>query len=434
MYVLSSFLNSRYSQLTFLVKIPPLLRQIIEAAAAAEAQQQHQQATPRPVLEPSTKEQSQPQQLHPAQASRSPTKPTDASTKILSSSASKPPPTHPILKKARGPSSSGPRPTARFISPQESAEEDEKESEFPSSGSTIATDNRAYITSPTKKTFNSTKKFVASTTAAKRRPLLPRRQSSQTSGNTEAGTRESGSSAGSKHAGNSTAKQVNSQAASASDDSSSSVPTERPAERPTISAKAAGKRPAVQRRRTSEKKHLTKQEPRPPVAPIRSPPAEPVRAAALTQARSMVNLPGHSRTASGKDLPSSALSPEAPTMMARAQSHTGYEHRRETSIGRAPLQGLFTGATASTTNVAAQGTILDQSGLDTTALPGMLDQHRQRHMIPGQSPSSSLLDSRFTPTQPTTLGSVPLGRTKSQLTLLLERENAKIGNRPRSKS
>jgi hypothetical protein len=32
---------------------------------------------------------------------------------------------HPILKKSRGPSSTGPRPTARFISPHDSENEDD---------------------------------------------------------------------------------------------------------------------------------------------------------------------------------------------------------------------------------------------------------------------------------------------------------------------
>lgn len=41
----------------------------------------------------------------------------------MTPSSSRPPPAHPILKKSRGPSSSGPRPTARFASPPTSGEE-----------------------------------------------------------------------------------------------------------------------------------------------------------------------------------------------------------------------------------------------------------------------------------------------------------------------
>jgi hypothetical protein len=120
--------------------------------------------------------------------------------------------------------------------------------------------------------------------------------------------------------------------------------------------------------------------------------------------------------------------------MARSQSHQGYERPSDFSNARVPNQGLFTGATASTTNIAAQGTIIDQSGLGSMPIPSafsrrdddILPQHRQSF--------SSILDSRLTPTQPSPLASVPLARTRSQLTLLLEREKSRMGNKPRSRS
>lgn len=399
-----------------------MLRQILEASATAELQ--FQQQLPQSSLQVEIRP-----QPHQTQSSRSPTKLIDQSLKTLSSSASKPPPSHPILKKARGPSNSGPRPTARFISPQESAEEDE----FSSSGSTIATglETRAPVASSSKKTHTPVKKFVAVTTSAKRRPVLSRRQSSQSTITGETTSREASSSSALRRAATHNSKQSPSQETLGSEDSSSSVLPERP----SISAKAAGKRPALQRRTTSEKKHSLKQENRSSVVPLRSPPVEQAKVAALAQARSMVDLPGHSRAGSGASVTSgNAVEANPAAVMARAQSHTGYGRRRETSIGRAPVQGLFTGATASTTNVAAQGMILDQSGLGSMPLPSMLDRHRDSHNMSDQSPTSSVLDSKFTPTPPTTSASVPLGRTKSQLTLLLERENAKIGHKSLSRS
>jgi hypothetical protein len=41
--------------------------------------------------------------------------------------------------------------------------------------------------------------------------------------------------------------------------------------------------------------------------------------------------------------------------------------------------------------------------------------------------------SLFTPTQPSSAASVPLARTKSQLTLLLEREKERLGDRASSR-
>jgi len=95
---------------------------------------------------------------------------------------------HPILKKTRGPSASGPRPTARFISPPESDGEAD-----PSSSVSINSQTNSHVVveppSPDsqnvkfdKKTSPSNKKkggFTAS--ARKKRPVIVRRQSSQTS-------------------------------------------------------------------------------------------------------------------------------------------------------------------------------------------------------------------------------------------------------------
>ncbi len=95
---------------------------------------------------------------------------------------------HPILKKTRGPSSSGPRPTARFISPPES----EGEADLSSSVSTNSQTNPHVVESPSSDSQNAKsdrksspsfgkKKggFVAA--SRKKRHVIVRRQSSQTS-------------------------------------------------------------------------------------------------------------------------------------------------------------------------------------------------------------------------------------------------------------
>lgn len=104
---------------------------------------------------------------------------------------------------------------------------------------------------------------------------------------------------------------------------------------------------------------------------------------------------------------------------------TGAKKHADMSPAITPKQGLFTGATASTTKVAAQGTIIDQSGnVDTLSEDVAVDNSAalQAGSIHRGSSSSPMLDARLMPTQPTNSASLPLGRTKSQLTLLLERE------------
>jgi hypothetical protein len=95
---------------------------------------------------------------------------------------------HPILKKSRGPSASGPRPTARFISPHESeADSDPTSSISPNSHVVVqppSPDSQS-LKSDNKSTAAHAKKkggFVASNSAKKKtRPVIVRRQSSQTS-------------------------------------------------------------------------------------------------------------------------------------------------------------------------------------------------------------------------------------------------------------
>ncbi|KAF9770853.1 hypothetical protein IL306_011529 [Fusarium sp. DS 682] len=394
--------------------IPPLIKKILEAADS--------QATP---------------PLPQTQGPR-PSKPTDsAALRTLSSSASKPPPAHPILKKARGPSSSGPRPTARFVSPHESADEDE----IPSSGSTAATASEApvYVTDPPKKktTIVPPQKLTPSSPAASKKTIQP----SKLASTAEPVIREAG-------AGTSSGSRNGALQRPVPHSARTNVEHDRPTSEdsngiarksPPMSEKARGKQPAVPVRPVSYRKEVAKgvieEETRP------SPPKDRPRSihrekGVLPQARSLINLANHgSRRGSGASSRStigvgsfeSGRSQETP-LMARSQSHGGYDQPKPYNNIRAP--GLFTEATSSTSNVAVTGTILDQSGFGSMSDLSTIDHLRpEHHTIPVVPPQPSILDARFTPTPPTTSASVPLGRTKSQLTLLLEREKA----RPRSK-
>lgn len=104
----------------------------------------------------------------------------------LTPSSSRPPPAHTILKKPRGPSNSGPRPTARFVDVPDSEDEISQQSGDNNVGTSTKKKPEARASSssisPAKVDRKpAPKKFVASSTASKRRPVLPRRQSSQSS-------------------------------------------------------------------------------------------------------------------------------------------------------------------------------------------------------------------------------------------------------------
>jgi hypothetical protein len=92
---------------------------------------------------------------------------------------------HPILKKTRGPSTTGPRPTARFISPHES-EDDPISSASGNSNVVVRLSSPEPQSSKVEKKASgaSSKKgqgFVASTAGKKKRPFIVRRKSSQSS-------------------------------------------------------------------------------------------------------------------------------------------------------------------------------------------------------------------------------------------------------------
>ncbi|PFH56322.1 hypothetical protein XA68_16725 [Ophiocordyceps unilateralis] len=359
-------------------------------------------------------------------------RPSDTSIKSLPSpSASRPPAPHPILKKTRGPSSSGgPRPTARVVSPHDSPDEAvDKDGELGSSSGTVITVVDRPATAPKKKPSAAGKKFVVASSTAKRRPVLPRRTSSQatvpTAGAEVAESSRDGNLTTGPRAAGQQQRPVSPIPERTTTARSQEVGDAADKAPPAPSAKALGKRPALtpsmaaDRRGKSGARSLssTSLEGRSSTARLKT---------SVPRARSFVGdakPPKVTRTVS--DTAEAASVVRRPAVMNRAQSSHGDYGRG--SDARSISQGLFTGATASTTNVAAQGTIIDQAGSLPTS--SIMDTRFNDFSLP----STSVLDSRLTPTQPDPSPRVPMARTRSQLTLLLEREKERTADRSRSK-
>lgn len=169
----------------------------------------------------------------------------------LTPSSSRPPPAHTILKKPRGPSNSGPRPTARFVDVPDSEDETSQQSGENNVGTSSKKkpDARASSSSisPAKVDRKpAPKKFVASSTASKRRPVLPRRQSSQSSTGSVTASDPSprDAASASRNASNQQASTVSSKDSSPSKrQNGSGLPTH--AGEPAARAKASGKRSQV---------------------------------------------------------------------------------------------------------------------------------------------------------------------------------------------
>ena len=304
------------------------------------------------------------------------------SSSSSSSSSTKPAPLHPILKNARGPSTSGPRPTARFVSPPESGEESNKDDGTSlDSTSTAAPAFSALLSASTstaekKAAPLANKKFIANTASAlKRRPMLPRHTSSQTSGTAEHGPKDG----------------ISKSSKSSKGSSGSSSNPEAP---PTLSAKAAGKRPA----KTASGKGTAEQQSK--------------------LARVNSELPAsHSREASGG---AGGLKPLTPRSLARTQSNIEIQQVQPAAGRPAPRRGpTSSGVTpATTSNVAVEGQFDFDPPRDSTDARDIPD----RVATARRSSSTSL----FAPTKPSPTPDVPLA-SKSQLTLLLERDKDRHG-------
>lgn len=411
----------------------------------------------------------------------------------LTPSSSRPPPSHPILKKPRGPSSSGPRPTARFVDVPDSEDENAQQSsssQQSASGASQSDSSARNQThgrssprarSPAKQDRKpaATKKFVASTTASKRRPVLTRRQSSQSS------TGSVGSDKVSRDASSCSREQFNQQAIAASPQEDSlpsrrgSLPTH--VEEPQTKAQTSDDRPGS--KPSPEKPTIIKTSPSPD--PQGGKKASKRTPSPLSQGH---NAPGGSSRVSGSPKKAGASSKARGK---QPESTTGSAETLVTSHSN-PL-GIYdsTAAHAGVQAATSKSSPVRQS--DTTR--STETQKKTREAIPKEAPSmvrsksnteskrastgpisaasfkspsvvgmskfavsggfdfetprprpsdedlpplaadqpdirkSSVLDSKFCPTQPSPTPAPPMGRSKSQLTLLLERDKARIGDR-----
>ncbi|PHH69260.1 hypothetical protein CDD82_7874 [Ophiocordyceps australis] len=349
-----------------------------------------------------------------------------------------------VVDKAKGPSSSAMKPTVRFATPPESPNEHDKESDSNSSDSTAAPGLEMPVKVPTKKRAPPLppKKFVAPSAAARRRPVLPRRSSPQSPASTASASRHDDLSE--------LRSEVLPRAVSPIPETTPNhhVAAARKAPGATNvklvhppSVKVLGKRPAMSRRSVSEKHDVSTGHSAPLSSSRGQESPRRSKAPPLPRAHSLVHAWTHSHTASSIPGATTLPAPHPPAHhgasttppMMRSQSHGAYSpgptnHRHD----RSPSQGLFTTATASMSNIAARGTIIDQSG----SLPAStaLEPLPGEPWLQSKPLASPLLDARLTPTQPSPAASVPMGRTRSQLTLLLEREKARIGDKARSKS
>ncbi|RYC64949.1 hypothetical protein CHU98_g1240 [Xylaria longipes] len=357
---------------------------------------------------------------------------------------------HPILKKPRGPSASGPRPTARFVSPPESGiDEDNTKQSGTTTPTTAATygvgskvpggsgglnTNEERRKGNAHKAKKKTAAFVAST-SSKRRPGMPRRSSSQSSaGASEIGSKDGDSSLGSKH-----------------DILQSSVPTilEKPEQQQVIakkgngntglSAKAAGKRPMTQSRvetttsksRTVRNNHVQNEGPLAEQDNVKVKGQNPARSGKTGGTADNRSKTSSSAAAQRVDIQQQPQSESSPSM-SRSASDIGSTRSisREASRTFVGPSSLMSSSLAKLdTSVIGQGTIskfAESTPFQGPSVGQSGGSGGNEALEASQSYGGSGTGRQMTPTQPS---STPLGRSKSQLAMLLDRKAEKKSRR-----
>ncbi|EAQ89794.1 hypothetical protein CHGG_06413 [Chaetomium globosum CBS 148.51] len=403
----------------------------------------------------------------------------------LTPSSSRPPPPHPILKKSRGPSSSGPRPTARFASPPTFSEEAIHDSEAtPTNTATVAatempppplpitvkkrqgtattnqlptpnvprpTRAKEATESPTsaapvvempppppvpstttKIAINTGRKVVAATAASRRKPVMVRRQSSQSSTGSDSGQRVVGFVAASKRSGSKRPTPTASQLLGHS--SSSSQMSDH-----GLSAKAAGKRkakPTVAKRSTTQGvPNQANGQPEEAVGGQHSRPGSPQRRSTWDVRDSVV----YHEAAEGQQ--ETAQHPPAAPSKAVPPPVAGFVMDQTFGQGAPPMvrsrsnnsdrpqrlrePGVALLPSQATSSVAMASTIArGQFDSETVTSEPVVPEARDipDRVLFGSQPSSSLLDQQLKPTPPNPAPPIPFGRSKSELTLLLARD------------
>ncbi|KAK4152365.1 hypothetical protein C8A00DRAFT_16312 [Chaetomidium leptoderma] len=420
---------------------------------------------------------------HPSQPRRDPPEQgssSSSSKRGLTPSSSRPPPSHPILKKSRGPSASGPRPTARFALSPTSSDEAIQDGEAVSTSTVVTASGmppppRPSPTSARKKQAVSPatpeppaadptppvqapvasetgmrppppvlpargekgaptvgRRVVAATAASRRKPVMVRRPSSQSSTGSDSGQRPAGLVTSSKRSGSKrstpTASQLLGQGSLSSQTSE-----------PGISAKAVGKRPAkaaTTKRSTSQSVSAQVDDQRDePVVTQQLRPASPQRrstwdvkdsVAAEGRQATIHRAPGGSSQAAAPAPPPVAgfvedqtFAHAAPSMVrTRSNNSQGSQRLREPGVALLPSQATSSVAIFSTT---ACGQFDSETVTQEPVVPEARDIPDK--VLFGSQPSSSGVDLHFKPTPPNPAPPIPFGRSRSELTLLLARGN-----------
>lgn len=256
--------------------------------------------------------------------------------------------------------------------------------------------------------------FVAST--ARRRPAMPRRQSSHSSaGAADGASKDVGSSASSRSGSQRPVSPIAERSSKKSTQGSRETSDK-------ISAKAAGKLPANKAHDAASFRVIGGT--LPVIVQDEKAKSAKNNSELSGKGKEHMNETHRKDTTPIKAHPlrqSVAPKPTAPAIM-RTRSENGPQAGGvKDGLGRVPPHGLISTSTATTSTVAARGTMTDfDDSLRGQAIPGQEGRSESTSRSGG-----SLLDNRFAPTPPSTAPSVPLGRSKSQLTLLLERQNEK---------
>lgn len=265
-----------------------------------------------------------------------------------------------------------------------------------------------------KKKGTAPKKQFHASVGTKRRPGMPRRISSQSSASSEAGVKDDGSK-GSKQQGQRRSIEEAGETAALGKPPGSKAAGKRPAARPGLerrvsheaSRKTASNQQAGLVPQTRSLEDVRRQHP--PTAQENS---------------DLSNGPTVAKPERTQSFEPLSTGPKARPSAPRSQTHA------EPSTSKAARPVLAAEPTASTTNVAARGTIIDfdraPSAYAMETVPETEDVS-----VPRQQSTTSLLEPKFAPTQPSAAPAVPLGRTRSQLTLLLEKEKERLGEKPR---
>ncbi|KAI1818603.1 hypothetical protein GGS20DRAFT_195400 [Poronia punctata] len=366
---------------------------------------------------------------------------------------------HPILKKPRGPSASGPRPTARFVSP-EASELDEDNAK--KSGTTTPTpaptndDGSKNLGKPStkeekRKVMNvrpkkKTTAFAAST-SSRRRPAMPRRTSSQSSAaNSDTGSKDGDSSVGSRHDGLHglvpTTIPEKPEKQSAGKKKGKGKGKEK--ETTNQSAKAAGKRPATQPHVEATAARVgPSQTGRIQGSTIGTSGGDKAKAEHPSSSTEPEKVGKKEESSKSREAaaetnvenrnPHGDSNPNRPTAMKIKPPVPGLsrQNSREASRAIMPPSSLTSSSLAAVdTSVVGQGTIsafMDRAPSQVISggqLSGGLSGSFEADTA-AQTAGSSSLPQRFAPTQPANTAPIPLGRTKSQLSLLLDQKRPK---------